>query len=628
MEIKCALCGETVEVAESIVPGQHVRCPFCGGKFSYGIENKSELCVGDVERKKVVKSAKYTKAKMREARSRMDGRAEALAKRKTIVVVAIASLAVIVIALLASFSYLNWHEEKANTDRRMVAEKTRRDAIVAEKNQRREKLSQYISGQLKDLRRKKSDVVFELNGVSRKMRDKRDAGEDVNLLKSQKEALRIKQDVIQGVLNAFLTADMRIDAMDLAEIDNTERELTQKMHDLALALEASAKQETETKQEILDKIKIQDMSHLNNAGAVLGDSLVSTGGGGEEFKKLDSETKKLVMSEEKHDIEMQNRKQLMVESQEAVATEPKNDQSIISSDNCAETTTSNVTMTTAEVGVRENGKPKVAEKPKLRKCHKCFGKGSIVETVNEKCDDCEGRGYIVKEVVLKDTKHYTDGHWNYKRVGNRMSKNRQNCSRCNHRGKITVKREKKCPTCKGCGFFTKDGTPYEEPPVEVTDDAAEEVSKWLIPTAENGGAIWHYTKFEPEHSWFKINYDHSKWFDGRSAFSGQTKNLNTGTEWNSKDIYLRKKFRFDGNPARIKTAKLRYTIDDILHVWLNESKIAEQSGVDERYREIDVTTEFVSCLRRGENVIAVWAHDVGGRRNVDVGLFVTYQKDE
>lgn len=35
MIIKCGFCGKEIEVADSIVEGQHVRCPFCEGKFSY-----------------------------------------------------------------------------------------------------------------------------------------------------------------------------------------------------------------------------------------------------------------------------------------------------------------------------------------------------------------------------------------------------------------------------------------------------------------------------------------------------------------------------------------------------------------------------------------------------------------
>ena len=40
MEIKCELCGEKIVVADDLVPGQHVRCPFCGGKFSYAVKRK------------------------------------------------------------------------------------------------------------------------------------------------------------------------------------------------------------------------------------------------------------------------------------------------------------------------------------------------------------------------------------------------------------------------------------------------------------------------------------------------------------------------------------------------------------------------------------------------------------
>jgi len=35
VEIKCILCGEPVTAPDDLVAGQHVRCPICGGKFSY-----------------------------------------------------------------------------------------------------------------------------------------------------------------------------------------------------------------------------------------------------------------------------------------------------------------------------------------------------------------------------------------------------------------------------------------------------------------------------------------------------------------------------------------------------------------------------------------------------------------
>ena len=47
MEIKCELCGEKIVVADDLVPGQHVRCPFCDGKFSYA-ERPREITEEDL----------------------------------------------------------------------------------------------------------------------------------------------------------------------------------------------------------------------------------------------------------------------------------------------------------------------------------------------------------------------------------------------------------------------------------------------------------------------------------------------------------------------------------------------------------------------------------------------------
>ena len=330
-----------------------------------------------------------------------------------------------------------------------------------------------------------------------------------------------------------------------------------------------------------------------------------------QFKNADPETRKHILVEVRHDIEMR-REKFNPDFGESNTVDRVNDQ-VSSPQNVTE-------------GNSPTNKASPVVQPQLRKCHRCWGKGVVIETVNEKCEDCEGRGYIMKKVTIKDTKYSTDGHWNYRHIGNRVTRSRQNCERCKHRGKIAVKCKKECPTCKGSGYFTEDGEPYKKPKDAAVENAGE-ISQWLIPTAENGGAIWHYLN-KPEHSWFEPGYDHSKWFDGRSAFVGRNGNLVVGTEWNCQDIYLRKRFKFDGDASCIKVAKLRYTIDDVLQVWLNGEKIVELSGVDENYREIDVTKELVRFLRKGDNVIAAWAHDCCGRRNVDIGLYVSRQANE
>ena len=38
MIIKCAICGNDLEVDNNTVDGQHFLCPYCGEKFEYRID--------------------------------------------------------------------------------------------------------------------------------------------------------------------------------------------------------------------------------------------------------------------------------------------------------------------------------------------------------------------------------------------------------------------------------------------------------------------------------------------------------------------------------------------------------------------------------------------------------------
>lgn len=54
MNLTCKLCGKRVIVADDIVPGQHVRCPFCGGKFSYTtVSKKKKGATGQADAKRL-----------------------------------------------------------------------------------------------------------------------------------------------------------------------------------------------------------------------------------------------------------------------------------------------------------------------------------------------------------------------------------------------------------------------------------------------------------------------------------------------------------------------------------------------------------------------------------------------
>ena len=56
MKIKCGLCGEEIVIADNLVEGQHILCPYCGGKSEYQKPTRIELPTGTVNRPRTAKS--------------------------------------------------------------------------------------------------------------------------------------------------------------------------------------------------------------------------------------------------------------------------------------------------------------------------------------------------------------------------------------------------------------------------------------------------------------------------------------------------------------------------------------------------------------------------------------------
>lgn len=67
MKLKCPVCGEEITVSDDMVVGQHVRCPYCEGKFAYGVAHEGipeeDLRIAlEVGRKDPEKAAYYDNA--------------------------------------------------------------------------------------------------------------------------------------------------------------------------------------------------------------------------------------------------------------------------------------------------------------------------------------------------------------------------------------------------------------------------------------------------------------------------------------------------------------------------------------------------------------------------------------
>lgn len=141
----------------------------------------------------------------------------------------------------------------------------------------------------------------------------------------------------------------------------------------------------------------------------------------------------------------------------------------------------------------------------------------------------------------------------------------------------------------------------------------------LLPIASQKAIDWRYTLDKPDQDWVQPDFDDSEWKLGPAGFgTPQTPDTTVGTTWNTKDIWLRTEFQFDGSPFEKAAVNLYH--DEDVTVYLNGQKILERAWFVPRYELHDVTKAMKKHLRKGGNVLAVTCHQTYGGQYIDVGI--------
>ena len=148
----------------------------------------------------------------------------------------------------------------------------------------------------------------------------------------------------------------------------------------------------------------------------------------------------------------------------------------------------------------------------------------------------------------------------------------------------------------------------------------------LVPSADEGQTEWRYQLTNPGDGWQKPWFNDSKWLIGKNGFdSGSWKNK--GTHWGSRELYLRKVVDCEFDKSDIVSAKLRFTVDDTMDVWINGNLAFSQLHFVKRHRYLDVPLDAIAKnLKKGKNVVAVKATDNGKGHYVDLGIWVEVKK--
>lgn len=129
---------------------------------------------------------------------------------------------------------------------------------------------------------------------------------------------------------------------------------------------------------------------------------------------------------------------------------------------------------------------------------------------------------------------------------------------------------------------------------------------------------WRYSLERPADGWQSLGYNDSGWSIGPGGFGNPTTpGSRVGTDWNTKDIWLRRMVKLESVPPN---PALYVHHDEDVEVFINGKLVLKKGGFVSNYQVIPIDAENREAIRPGENLIAVYCHQTGGGQFIDVHL--------
>lgn len=144
----------------------------------------------------------------------------------------------------------------------------------------------------------------------------------------------------------------------------------------------------------------------------------------------------------------------------------------------------------------------------------------------------------------------------------------------------------------------------------------------VVSTGQTRAAAWQYTLDNPGRQWTRPDFDDSGWKSGDAPFaSSNTPGISPRTQWNSNDIFMRRKVSLPADAARLANLQLLMFHDEDAEVFINGRLATQQSGFITSYEPFAMSPEAAAQLKPGAEVlIAVHCHQSNGGQGIDVGL--------
>jgi hypothetical protein len=141
----------------------------------------------------------------------------------------------------------------------------------------------------------------------------------------------------------------------------------------------------------------------------------------------------------------------------------------------------------------------------------------------------------------------------------------------------------------------------------------------VVPTSETEAQQWRYTTTKPADDWHRSDFDDSAWMKGAGGFgTSGTPGAVVRTEWNGKEIWLRRTFTF--KEAKFNDLHLRVHHDEDAQVYVNGQLVADLVGYSTEYYDTALPPAALKAFRPGTNTLAVRCKQTGGGQYIDVGF--------
>jgi hypothetical protein len=168
------------------------------------------------------------------------------------------------------------------------------------------------------------------------------------------------------------------------------------------------------------------------------------------------------------------------------------------------------------------------------------------------------------------------------------------------------------------GFNSGNKYPYPVVQSNLSDNPEE--FRYYFTGSKEYFNNWLYTFNTPAEGWTKPGFVDSDWKNGEKGFGNQevrgSSVIKSQTEWNSEDIWVRKKFTL--NPAPSYNLQLLVKHDGPTEIFINGEMVYSKSGAN--YSTINLDTAVIQQLKNGINLISL--HSKMNRRSahLDVDL--------